>query len=138
MSSGTRGFDHQGRVLIGSVTRNLTSDLELVRFKLLKKSVETTAQDGSLYVPTPRERLVFNSTDVFSCQPITVLPCPLGIMSDDTFAEVFATYLGMPSPAMRAFTLDPNKPFFIGRSGREQRVDKYGDVVARAEVKGDD
>ena len=59
-------------------------------------------------------------------------------MLDDSFTEIFASYLGLPSPAMRAFTMDPAKPYFIGRSGREQRVDKYGDVVARAEVKGGD
>ena len=137
-SSERAGFDHDGCILHGSVTRILTSNLEGVRFKLLKKSVDTKTQDGSLYEPTTRERLVFNSTDIFSCQPITALPCPLGIMPDDSFAEIFATYLGLPSPAMRAFTLDPDKPYFIGRSGREQRVDKYGDVVARAEVKGGD
>lgn len=59
-------------------------------------------------------------------------------MPDDSFVETFATYLGMPSPAMRAFTLDPTRPYFIGRSGREQKVDIYGDVVARAEVRGGD
>ena len=59
-------------------------------------------------------------------------------MPDDCFAEIFATYLGLPSPAMRAFTLDPDRSYFIGCSGREQRVDKYGDVVACAEVKGGD
>ena len=132
------GFTNTGGTIIGSVTRTLTSVLEMARFKILKKSVEMTNQDGSLFNPSPRERLVFNSTDVFSCQPIVALPCPIGILPDDALAEIFASYLGMPSPAMRAFVSDTSKPYFIGRSGREQKVDKYGDVVARAEVKGGD
>ena len=108
------GFGQKGQNLNGSVTRILTSDLESVRFRLLKKSVEKITQDGSIFKTSPRERLVFNSTDVFSCQPITALPCPLGIMPDDSFTEIFASYLGLPSPAMRAFTMDPTKPYFIG------------------------
>jgi hypothetical protein len=54
--------------------------------------------------------------------------------------ETFVTNLGMPrrSPAMRAFTFDPDKPYFICRSGWEQKVDINGDVVACAEVRGRD
>ena len=58
-------------------------------------------------------------------------------MPDDSVAEILTTYLGMPSSAMRAFTLDPDKSSFIGRSGREQKVDIYRDVVAHEEEGGD-
>ena len=39
---------------------------------------------------------------------------------------------------MRAFTGDIDKPYYIGRRGREQKVDIYGDVVARSEMRGGD
>ena len=93
--------------------------------------MEKTTQDGSSFEPKVRERLVFNSIDVFSSQPI-------GIMPDETLIEIFATYLGLPSPAMRVFTQDENKPYYIGRTGCEQKADIYGDVVARAEIRGGD
>ena len=63
---------------------------------------------------------------------------PTRIMADNALAEIFAVHLALPSPAMRAFTGDDNRPYYIGRRGREQKVDIYGDVVARSEMRGGD
>lgn len=114
----------------GSVTRRLTSILESARHELLPTSVEKTSQDGSLYLPTDQERLVFNSSDIHSSQPITALPCPLGIMGDEELVEVFAKYIALPSLATKAFTGNASRPYFIGCRGFEKIVDIYGDVVA--------
>ena len=52
------GFDHEGNMIKGSVTRRLTSILKTARYKLPQTSVEKITQDGSLFTPTDRERLV--------------------------------------------------------------------------------
>ena len=51
------GFGQKGQNLNGSVTRILTSDLESVRFRLLKKSVEMMYKDIDRLIKT------FNTTD---------------------------------------------------------------------------
>ena len=66
---------------------------------------------------------------------VGALPSTYGILPDSVVAEAFAAYLGLPSPAMRCFT---HRPHFIGRSGRTQIVDPYGDSVARAMLNGGD
>lgn len=56
-------------------------------------------------------------------------------MSNRVILEAFHQYLGQASPAMRPFV---GTTQYIGRYGKEDVVDEYGDVVARCSIKGGD
>ena len=131
------GFASDGKITKRSTTQIITSSIETATHKLLRYSVENKTKDGSSFTPTDRERLVFNNIDTYSAQFVAALPCLLGIMHDRVMHEAFAKYLALPSPAMISFC-DPEFPHWIGRKGKEQLVDQYGDAVARAEVNGGD
>ena len=49
-------------------------------------------------------------------------------MSDKLILEAFHQYLGHAGPAMGPFI---HTPHYIGRKGRHDVVDNFGDVVAR-------
>ena len=73
--------------------------------------------------------MVYTEIDDISTQFLTTLPDVLGIMSDKVVLEAFHRYLGLEIPATRPFI---SRPHWIGRRGKEQYVDAYGDAVARA------
>jgi len=131
------GFATDGKTTERSTTQIITSKLETAQFKLLKYSVEHKTKDGSSFKPPNRERLVFNNTYTYSAQFVAALPCLLGIMHNRVLHEAFTQYLALPSPAMVPFC-DPLLPHWIGRAGKVQLVDEYGDSVARTEVNGGD
>ena len=124
------GFMHEGKMQKGSITARITGALEQARYKTIKESIKQ--RNITLISPTDRECLVVLNTDTVSSQFITVLPNATGIMPDKILTEIFAHYMGLPSPSMR-------KPFnasthYIGRDG--QQIDQYGDAVARARLCG--
>ena len=56
-------------------------------------------------------------------------------MLDRVILEAFHQYLGQASPAMRQFF---GTTHYIGRWGKEDVVDAYGDVVARSYLREGD
>ena len=97
----------------------------------MKESIKT--RNSTLFSPTDRECQVVLNSDTLSSQFLTALPNATGIMPDKILIEVFAHYMGLPSPAMKPFNATPH---YIGRDG--QQIDQYGDAVARARLCGGD
>ena len=125
------GFTPDGKILKGSVTALLTSALENAKYKKMKESIKTC--NSTLFSPTDRECQVVLNSDTLSSQFLTALPNVTSIMPDKIIIEVFAHYMGLPSPAMIPFNAIP---YYIGREG--QQIDQYGDTVARARLCGGD
>ena len=58
---------------------------------------------------------------------------PIATIPNVLLAELFHTYLGLPSPAMQPFI---STPHLVGCKG--EMVDPWGDAVAIAVIKGND
>ena len=126
------GFTVDGKRYPGSITKQITTEIEGLRFETISKKVLTNDATFNL---NPRERLAFSQVDTLSSQFLTALPDVLGIINDDAILECFHQHLGLHSPAMKPYV---DTPHYIGRKGREMEVDVYGDVVARAMMPGGD
>jgi len=72
-----------------------------------------------------RRRLVWTSLDAFACAPVTAQPVGYAKCPPAEWVEITAKYLGMPSPALRAFQ---------GQviHGTTARVDACGDTLTSA------
>jgi hypothetical protein len=66
----------------------------------------------------------FRNCDRYSSQFLLAIPNSIGFIEDHLFSEIFAQYLGLPSPACA-----PIVGGFIG-SSRPLRVDRYGNALA--------
>ena len=125
------GFAAYGKITKRSTTQIIISKLETAKFKLLR-TVLNTKQRMAHHLNQQTENALFLTTQI-----PTVHISWLRIMQDRVLHEAFGQYLALPSPAMVPFC-DPLLPHWIGRAGNEQLVEKYGDLVARAEVNGGD
>ena len=101
------------------------------RYNRLKANIKI--RTSTLFSSTDHECQVVLNSDTLSYQFLTALPNATGIMPDKILIEVFAHYMGLPSPATRPFNATPH---YIGRDG--QQIDAYGDTVARARLCGGD
>ena len=128
------GFTNENKIPPFSVTKQVTIELELTRYKVLEQRMMTEETDAT-FNTKPRERLSFLESCDLSNQFLTALPDVIGIQGDKVLIEAAHTYLGQPSPGMKPYT---NTTHYIGRRGHEEVVDQYGDVVARCSLKGGD
>ena len=80
------GFTGEGKRFPGSITKEITIEIEGLRFETLSKKVLSNDATFNL---NPRERLVFSQVDTLSSQFLTALPDVLGIINDDAILEFF-------------------------------------------------
>eukprot|EP00957_Ditylum_brightwellii_P017306 1303420-Ditylum_brightwellii.AAC.1 len=72
-----------------------------------------------------QEHIAWRNVDALSTQFLYSPPDAAGITPDDEFREIFATYLGLPSPCCAPFVGQ-----YIGSEGNQRKVDEHGNVVA--------
>jgi hypothetical protein len=124
-------FTPFGKIQKGSVTAIIMGALVNARYNRLKANIKI--RTSTLFSSTDHECQVVLNSDTLTYQFLTALPNATGIMPDKILIEVFAHYMGLPSPATRPFNATPH---YIGRDG--QQIDAYGDTVARARLCGGD
>ena len=89
-----------------------------------------------MYTSSPlHKRLLFLQIAPLVYQFLTILLDALGIMINSVLLKDFHKYLGRHSPAMTPFI---HRSHFIGHHGHHNIVDKYGGIIARATIIGDD
>ena len=129
------GFTKENKTPPYSVTKQVTIELELTRFKVLEQRMKKGEETDAAFNTKPLKRISFLESCDLSTQFLTALPDVIGIQGYKDLIETVHTYLGQPSPGMKPYT---STTHHIGRRGHEEVVDQYGDVVARCNLKGGD
>eukprot|EP00957_Ditylum_brightwellii_P156838 11937508-Ditylum_brightwellii.AAC.1 len=74
-----------------------------------------------LWPSNAQENIARRNMNTTSSQFLTAPPDEMGFIPDDEFQEIFASYLGLPSPCCAPFAGQ-----WIGTEGNQHRVDEHG------------
>jgi hypothetical protein len=72
-----------------------------------------------------QENIARRNVNTTSSQFLTAPPDEMGFIPDDEFQDIFASYLGLPSPCCAPFVGQ-----WIGTEGNQRMVDEHGNVLS--------